>query len=163
MKRAIRRWTPDDESSYYTGSNTFQNDDNSDLVDDASVIEELPVSQLESSEESSEAAAATDGESSVTFGNNGGSGTLFWSGLGLILLGIIGLGSVVWMQVAPRVKARKAAAAGTQVNEEEMEDINSFTQPEDGEEQGDAPAEKTEPQAPADPKADTIDLDALMK
>lgn len=158
---------PDDESSYYTGSNTFQDDDNSDLVDDASVIEELPVSGLESSEESSETAAAVDGESSVKFGNNGGSGTLFWTGLILILLGVVGIGSVIWMQVSPRLKARKAAAKGLPMSEEaleDMEDINSFSQDAQGEEnQEQETDESVEPQAPADPKADTIDLDALMK
>lgn len=158
---------PDDESSYYTGSNTFQDDDNSDLVDDASVIEELPVSALESSEESSEAVAAVDGESSVKFGNNGGSSTLFWTGLILILLGVVGIGSVIWMQVSPRLKARKAAAKGLPMSEEaleDMEDINSFSQDAQGEEnQEQETDESVEPQAPADPKADTIDLDALMK
>lgn len=144
---------PNDGTSYYTGDNTFQNDSNDDLVDDASVIEKLPVEELDSSApetgEESEESEDLAKETAVQFGNNGGSGTLFWVGLSLILLGVLGVGTVIYLQVAPRLKAR---AAGAAAENDVMEDISSHER-----------AEKPAQTPPADPSADTIDLESLMK
>ena len=144
---------PNDGTSYYTGNNTFQNDSNDDLVDDASVIEKLPVEELDSSApetgEESEESEDLAKETAVQFGNNGGSGTLFWVGLSLILLGVLGVGTVIYLQVAPRLKAR---AAGAAAENDVMEDISSH-------ERAEEPAQTP----PADPSADTIDLESLMK
>ena len=141
---------PNDGTSYYTGNNTFQNDSNDDLVDDASVIEKLPVEELDSSApETGEESEDLAKETAVQFGNNGGSGTLFWVGLSLILLGVLGVGTVIYLQVAPRLKAR---AAGAAAENDVMEDISSHER-----------AEKPAQTPPADPSADTIDLESLMK
>lgn len=153
---------PNDGTSYYTGDNTFQNDSNDDLVDDASVIEKLPVEELESSapetgEESEESEDSLVEEVAMQFGNNGGSGTLFWVGLSLILLGVLGVGTVVYLQVAPRLKARTANAAA---EEDAMEDISSRGNTEEPDQ---TPPANPSAEPPADPSADTIDLESLMK
>lgn len=150
---------PNDGTSYYTGDNTFQNDNNDDLVDDASVIEKLPVEELESSapETGEESEDSLVEEVAVQFGNNGGSGTLFWVGLSLILLGVLGVGTVVYLQVAPRLKARTANAAA---EEDGMEDISSRGNTEEPDQ---TPPANPSAEPPADPSADTIDLESLMK
>lgn len=150
---------PNDGTSYYTGDNTFQNDSNDDLVDDASVIEKLPVEELESSapETGEESEDSLVEEVAVQFGNNGGSGTLFWVGLSLILLGVLGVGTVVYLQVAPRLKAR---AAGAAAENDGMEDISSQGS---AEEPAQTPSANPSAEPPADPSADTIDLESLMK
>lgn len=150
---------PNDGTSYYTGDNTFQNDSNDDLVDDASVIEKLPVEELESSapETGEESEDSLVEEVAVQFGNNGGSGTLFWVGLSLILLGVLGVGTVVYLQVAPRLKAR---AAGAAAEEDAMENISSQGS---AEEPAQTPSANPSAEPPADPSADTIDLESLMK
>ena len=152
---------PNDGTSYYTGNNTFQNDSNDDLVDDASVIEKLPVEELDSSApetgEESEESEDLAKETAVKFGNNGGSGTLFWVGLSLILLGVLGVGTVIYLQVAPRLKAR---AAGAAAENDVMEDISSH---ERAEEPAQTPPADPSAEPPADPSSDTIDLESLMK
>lgn len=152
---------PNDGTSYYTGDNTFQNDSNDDLVDDASVIEKLPVDELESSapvsQDESEESEDLAKEVAAQFGNNGGSGTLFWVGLSLILLGVLGVSTVVYLQVAPRLKAR---AAGAAAENDGMEDISSQGS---AEEPAQTPPADPSAEPPADPSADTIDLESLMK
>ena len=93
----------------------------------------------------------------MQFGNNGGSGTLFWVGLSLILLGVLGVGTVIYLQVAPRLKAR---AAGAAAENDVMEDISSH---ERAEEPAQTPPADPSAEPPADPSADTIDLESLMK
>ena len=131
------------------------------LVDDASVIEKLPVEELDSSApetgEESEESEDLAKETAVKFGNNGGSGTLFWVGLSLILLGVLGVGTVIYLQVAPRLKAR---AAGAAAENDVMEDISSH---ERAEEPAQTPPADPSAEPPADPSADTIDLESLMK
>lgn len=117
----------------------FGDDDNTDLVDDGSVISSLPIPG--ETEESGESSGDSSEESSSTAAAAGNSGSplLFFGGIALIVLGVAGLGTVVYLQfIRPALAAKKAGSKELFVSEDD-----------DG---------YTVSQTPADPMSDTAEI-----
>lgn len=92
----------------------FSDDDNSDLIDDGSVISSLPIEgELDSqnSESGSEASSQAESSEAPKASGNSGSSFLLILGISLIVLGVAGLGTVVYLQfIRPKMAAGKKAA-----------------------------------------------------
>lgn len=92
----------------------FSDDDNSDLIDDGSVISSLPIEgELDSqtSENGSEASSKKESSEAPKASGNSGSSFLLILGISLIVLGVAGLGTVVYLQfIRPKMAAGKKAA-----------------------------------------------------
>ena len=116
----------------------FGDDDNSDLVDDGSVISSLPIpGETEESGESGE--SSEESSSKAAAAGNSGSPLLFFGGIAMIVLGVAGLGTVVYLQfIRPAMAAKKAGSRELFVSEDD-----------DG---------YTVSQTPADPMSDTAEI-----
>lgn len=116
----------------------FGDDDNSDLVDDGSVISSLPIpGETEESSESGE--SSEESSSKAAAAGNSGSPLLFFGGIAMIVLGVAGLGTVVYLQfIRPAMAAKKAGSRELFVSEDD-----------DG---------YTVSQTPADPMSDTAEI-----
>ena len=116
----------------------FGDDDNSDLVDDGSVISSLPIpGETEESGESGE--SSEESSSKAAAAGNSGSPLLFFGGIAMIVLGVAGLGTVVYLQfIRPAMAAKKAGSKEMFVSEDD-----------DG---------YTVSQTPADPMSDTAEI-----
>lgn len=116
----------------------FGDDDNSDLVDDGSVISSLPIpGETEESGESGE--SSEESSSKAAAAGNSGSPLLFFGGIAMIVLGVAGLGTVVYLQfIRPAMAAKKAGSKELFVSEDD-----------DG---------YTVSQTPADPMSDTAEI-----
>lgn len=116
----------------------FGDDDNSDLVNDGSVISSLPIpSETEESGESGE--SSEESSSKAAAAGNSGSPLLFFGGITMIVLGVAGLGTVVYLQfIRPAMAAKKAGSKELFVSEDD-----------DG---------YTVSQTPADPMSDTAEI-----
>lgn len=116
----------------------FGDDDNTDLVDDGSVISSLPLpGETEESGESGE--SSEESSSKAAAAGNSGSPLLFFGGIAMIVLGVAGLGTVVYLQfIRPAMAAKKAGSRELFVSEDD-----------DG---------YTVSQTPADPMSDTAEI-----
>lgn len=116
----------------------FGDDDNSDLVNDGSVISSLPIpGETEESGESGE--SSEESSSKAAAAGNSGSPLLFFGGITMIVLGVAGLGTVVYLQfIRPAMAAKKAGSKELFVSEDD-----------DG---------YTVSQTPADPMSDTAEI-----
>lgn len=116
----------------------FGDDDNTDLVDDGSVISSLPLpGETEESGESGE--SSEESSSKAAAAGNSGSPLLFFGGIAMIVLGVAGLGTVVYLQfIRPAMAAKKAGSKELFVSEDD-----------DG---------YTVSQTPADPMSDTAEI-----
>ncbi len=116
----------------------FGDDDNSDLVNDGSVISSLPIpGETEESGESGE--SSEESSSKAAAAGNSGSPLLFFGGIAMIVLGVAGLGTVVYLQfIRPAMAAKKAGSRELFVSEDD-----------DG---------YTVSQTPADPMSDTAEI-----
>lgn len=116
----------------------FGDDDNSDLVNDGSVISSLPIpGETEESGESGE--SSEESSSKAAAAGNSGSPLLFFGGIVMIVLGVAGLGTVVYLQfIRPAMAAKKAGSKELFVSEDD-----------DG---------YTVSQTPADPMSDTAEI-----
>lgn len=116
----------------------FGDDDNSDLVNDGSVISNLPIpGETEESGESGE--SSEESSSKAAAAGNSGSPLLFFGGIAMIVLGVAGLGTVVYLQfIRPAMAAKKAGSRELFVSEDD-----------DG---------YTVSQTPADPMSDTAEI-----
>lgn len=116
----------------------FGDDDNSDLVNDGSVISSLPIpGETEESGESGE--SSEESSSKAAAAGNSGSPLLFFGGIAMIVLGVAGLGTVVYLQfIRPAMAAKKAGSKELFVSEDD-----------DG---------YTVSQTPADPMSDTAEI-----
>lgn len=112
-------WEPEDPGTTTTTSDpvsgpNFSDDDNSDLIDDGSVISSLPIEgELDSqnSESGSEASSQAESSEAPKASGNSGSSFLLVLGISLIVLGVAGLGTVVYLQfIRPKMAAGKKAA-----------------------------------------------------
>ena len=122
------------------GSN-FNDDDNSDLVDDGSVVSGLPAG--EASDSSEESSSESEESSQPESTGNGGSSILLIAGIVLIVLGVGGLGTVVYLQfIRPKMKAKKAEADSSPFVEDDIDGYNV-----------------TPEQPQVDTKADTMEID----
>lgn len=122
------------------GSN-FNDDDNSDLVDDGSVVSGLPAG--EASDSSEESSSESEESSQPESTGNGGSSILLITGIVLIVLGVGGLGTVVYLQfIRPKMKAKKAEADSSPFVEDDIDGYNV-----------------TPEQPKVDTKADTMEID----
>jgi len=122
------------------GSN-FNDDDNSDLVDDGSVVSGLPAG--EASDSSEESSSESEESSQPEASGNGGSSVLLIAGIVLIVLGVGGLGTVVYLQfIRPKMKAKKAEADSSPFVEDDIDGYNV-----------------TPEQPQVDTKADTMEID----
>lgn len=91
----------------------FGDDTNSDLVDDASVISSLPEQEETSSEASVGSADDSEVETTNKTSGNSGSSMLLVVGILLIVLGVAGLGTVVYLQfIAPKRAAKAKKTSG---------------------------------------------------
>ncbi len=91
----------------------FGDDTNSDLVDDASVISSLPQQEETSSEASVGSADDSEVETTNQTSGNSGSSMLLVVGILLIVLGVAGLGTVVYLQfIAPKRAAKATKTSG---------------------------------------------------
>lgn len=97
----------------------FGDDDNSDLVNDGSVISSLPIpGETEESGESGE--SSEESSSKAAAAGNSGSPLLFFGGIAMIVLGVAGLGTVVYLQfIRPAMAAKKAGSKELFVSEDD--------------------------------------------
>ena len=115
----------------------FGDDDNSDLVNDGSVISSLPIpGETEESGESGE--SSEESSSKAAAAGNSGSPLLFFGGIAMIVLGVAGLGTVVYLQfIRPAMAAKKAGSKELFVSEDDGYTVS---------------------QTPADPMSDTAEI-----